>query len=120
MLLRYVLMISLPPPTLSLTFPLSLPLPHPSVYDDTLLHQQTEPLVINNSHLQPVTKQNADKKVVHRRMSLPDPKPGGCGEADDEGDRRASTGDFSVPIVTSVSPGVDSVTEGMYMYVLYL
>lgn len=47
-------------------------------------------------------------------MSLPDPKPGGCGEADDEGDRRASTGDFSVPIITSVSPGVDSVTEGTH------
>ena len=48
-------------------------------------------------------------------MSLPDPKPGGSGEADDEGDRRASTGDFSVPIITSVSPGVDSVTEGTHI-----
>ena len=67
-----------------------------------------------NNH-KPPNKQNSDKKVVHRRMSLPDPKPG-LGEADDEGDRRASTGDFSVPIVTSVSPGVDSVTEGVHLY----
>ena len=52
-------------------------------------------------------------------MSLPDHKLGG-GDVDDEGDRRASTGDFSVPIVTSVSPGVDSVTEGTCMYILYI
>ena len=89
---------------------------HHSVYDDTLLHHQTEPLVLNHK---PSTKKNGDKKVVHRRMSLPDPKPG-SGETDDDGDRRASTGDFSVPIVTSVSPGVDSVTEGVFKYTMYV
>ena len=105
---------------------LSLPSPPPSlspchsVYDDTLLHQHPEPVVVNHK---PATKQNSEKKVVHRRMSLPDPKPNGpgSGEADDEAkdDRRASTGDFSVPIVTSVSPGVDSVTEGVCMHVCH-
>ena len=62
-------------------------------------------------------KENGEKKVVHRRMSLPDPQPNGVASltAEDgisDEDRRASTGDFNVPIVTSLSPGVDSVTEG--------
>ena len=57
--------------------------------------------------------------MVHHRMSLPDPEPhspGVDGEAGEGGvnkeDRRASTGDFSVPVVTPVSPGVDSLNEG--------
>ena len=61
-------------------------------------------------------KENGENKVVHRKMSLPDAQPNGPGTAAEgaasDEDRRASTGDFNVPIVTSLSPGVDSVNEG--------
>lgn len=86
------------------------------MYDDTLLHQQTEMPTITSAKLP--AKENGEKKVVHRRMSLqlPDAQANGVDDMDGsgsvEGDRRASTGDFSVPIVTAVSPGVDSVIEG--------
>ena len=51
-------------------------------------------------------------------MSLPDSEANGHDGEDtigtrlDDVDRRASTGDFNVPIVTPVSPGVDSIIEG--------
>ena len=51
-------------------------------------------------------------------LQFPDAHANGLGVDDTdgsgsvEGDRRASTGDFNVPIVTAVSPGVDSVVEG--------
>lgn len=109
-----------PPNTHSLSFsspPLSpsssLSFPPSPVYDDTLLHQQLEPPTINGRQS---TKENVDKKVVHRRMSLPDSEANGDteGTGSNEGDRRASTGDFNVPIITSsVSPGLDSVIEGV-------
>ena len=115
--------------------------PHPSpltphththtVYDDTLIHHQLEPLPFKlQKHTTIDTTTPTDHThhdVVHRRMSLPDPaesqgvRMNGLAVGSDEEDRRASTGGvIEVPIIMPTSPGGASVGEGRCGFVYWI